>query len=41
MLNQNAIQPSFVQLQDGKIERMALLQLIGHEIDLTETQRWK
>lgn len=39
MLSQHAIQPSFSQPQGGKIERMTLLQLIGHELDLTETQR--
>lgn len=38
MLSQNAVQP-FAQPQGNNIERMALLQLIGHELDITETQR--
>lgn len=39
MSNQNAVQLAFAQAQGGKIERMTLLQLVGYELDLTETQR--
>ena len=39
MLSPNIEQNTFAQLQGGKIERMTLLQWIGHELDLTETQR--
>lgn len=39
MLSLNTEQNTFAQLYGGKIERMMLLQWIGHELDLTETQR--
>lgn len=39
MLNLSAVESVFAQPSAGRVQRMALLQLIGHELDLTDTQR--